>query len=63
MQDVRVIKDGGGKVLTSEGSVLRRCKEWFKELINVENERERERLLRTVSESAHGVEVGAATKR
>lgn len=42
MQDVRVIKDGGGKVLTSEESVLRRCKECFEELINVENESERD---------------------
>jgi len=37
---VRVIKDRNGNVQTSEESVLRRWKEYFEELINVENETE-----------------------
>ncbi|KAI5089832.1 arginine-hydroxylase NDUFAF5, mitochondrial precursor [Silurus meridionalis] len=35
------IKDGDGNVLTSEESVLRRWREYFEQLINKENERER----------------------
>ena len=38
---VRVIKDANGNVLTSEESVLRRWMEYFEELMNEENERER----------------------
>ena len=41
VQHVRVIKDADGNVLTSEESVLRRWKEYFEELMNRENERER----------------------
>ncbi|KAJ8347031.1 hypothetical protein SKAU_G00284320 [Synaphobranchus kaupii] len=41
VQQVRVIKDRDGKVLTSEDSVMRRWKEYFEELMNEENERER----------------------
>ncbi|TRY54571.1 hypothetical protein DNTS_001573 [Danionella cerebrum] len=41
VQQIRVIKDRDGKVLTSEESVLRRWKEYFEELMNEENERER----------------------
>ena len=37
---VRVIKDANGNVLTSE-SVLRRWMEYFEELMNEENEREK----------------------
>ena len=37
---MRVIKDKEDKVLTSEDSVMRRWKEYFEELMNVENERE-----------------------
>ncbi|KAK3531808.1 hypothetical protein QTP70_029724, partial [Hemibagrus guttatus] len=40
VQQVRVIKDGDGRVLTSEESVQRRWKEYFK-LMNEENEREK----------------------
>ncbi|KAK3546297.1 hypothetical protein QTP70_025706 [Hemibagrus guttatus] len=40
VQQVRVIKDGDGRVLTSEESVQRRWKEYFEELMNEENERE-----------------------
>ncbi|KAK3510781.1 hypothetical protein QTP70_022488 [Hemibagrus guttatus] len=41
VQQVRVIKDGDGRVLTSEESVQRRWKEYFEELMNEENEREK----------------------
>ena len=41
MQHVRMVKDMDGHVLTSEGSVLRRWRQYFKELLNEENERER----------------------
>lgn len=39
MQQVMVVKDRGGNVLTSEEGVLRRCKKDLEELINIENER------------------------
>lgn len=42
-----------GNVLTSEESVLRRCKDYFKELMNAENEREKEDGWRIVSESGN----------
>ncbi|KAF7698187.1 hypothetical protein HF521_004697, partial [Silurus meridionalis] len=38
---VRAIKDGDGNVLTSEESVLRRWREYFEQLMNEENQRER----------------------
>ncbi|KAI5085289.1 hypothetical protein C0J45_23172 [Silurus meridionalis] len=38
---VRAVKDGEGNVLTSEESVLRRWREYFEQLINEENEKER----------------------
>ncbi|KAK3554863.1 hypothetical protein QTP86_000898 [Hemibagrus guttatus] len=41
VQQVRVIKDRDGGVLTSEESVQRRWKEYFEELMNEENEREK----------------------
>ncbi|KAK3568941.1 hypothetical protein QTP86_020629 [Hemibagrus guttatus] len=41
VQQVRVIKDRDGRVLTSEESVQRRWKEYFEELMNDENEREK----------------------
>ncbi|KAK3548491.1 hypothetical protein QTP70_013324 [Hemibagrus guttatus] len=41
VQQVRVIKDRDGRVLTSEYSVQRRWKEYFEELMNEENEREK----------------------
>ncbi|KAK3528838.1 hypothetical protein QTP70_011762 [Hemibagrus guttatus] len=41
VQRVRVIKDRDGRVLTSEESVQRRWKEYFEELMNEENEREK----------------------
>ncbi|KAK3524718.1 hypothetical protein QTP86_001217 [Hemibagrus guttatus] len=41
MQQVRVIKDRDGRVLTSQESVQRRWKEYFEELMNEENEREK----------------------
>ncbi|KAK3516533.1 hypothetical protein QTP70_021738 [Hemibagrus guttatus] len=40
-QQVRVIMDRDGRVLTSEESVQRRWKEYFEELMNEENEREK----------------------
>ncbi|KAK3569915.1 hypothetical protein QTP86_007356 [Hemibagrus guttatus] len=39
VQQVRVIKDRDGKVLTSEETVQNRWKEYFEELMNEENER------------------------
>ncbi|KAK3532082.1 hypothetical protein QTP86_007080 [Hemibagrus guttatus] len=41
VQQVRVIKDRDGRVLTSEESVQRRWKEYFEELMNEENERKK----------------------
>ncbi|KAK3552185.1 hypothetical protein QTP86_005114 [Hemibagrus guttatus] len=41
VQQVRFIKDRDGRVLTSEQSVQRRWKEYFEELMNEENEREK----------------------
>ncbi|KAK3548706.1 hypothetical protein QTP70_017262 [Hemibagrus guttatus] len=41
VHQVRVIKDRDGRVLTSEESVQRRWKEYFEELMNEENEREK----------------------
>ncbi|KAK3527450.1 hypothetical protein QTP86_023068 [Hemibagrus guttatus] len=41
VQQVRVIKDRDVRVLTSEESVQRRWKEYFEELMNEENEREK----------------------
>ncbi|KAK3534185.1 hypothetical protein QTP86_002502 [Hemibagrus guttatus] len=41
VQQVRVIKDRDGRVLTSEESVQRRWKEYFEELMNEQNEREK----------------------
>lgn len=40
-EQVRVIKDRGGNELMSEGSVLRKWREYFEELMDVENESER----------------------
>ncbi|KAK3513451.1 hypothetical protein QTP70_015450, partial [Hemibagrus guttatus] len=44
VQQVRVIKDRDGRVLTSEESVQRRWKEYFEELMNEENERGKKRV-------------------
>ncbi|KAK3545937.1 hypothetical protein QTP70_016961, partial [Hemibagrus guttatus] len=41
VQQVIIIKDRDGRVLTSEESVQRRWKEYFEELMNEENEREK----------------------
>ncbi|KAK3505891.1 hypothetical protein QTP70_019450 [Hemibagrus guttatus] len=41
VQQVRVIKDRDGRMLTSEESIQRRWKEYFEELMNEENEREK----------------------
>ncbi|KAK3543276.1 hypothetical protein QTP70_014062, partial [Hemibagrus guttatus] len=41
VQQVRVIKDRDGRVLTTEESVQRRWKEYFEELMNEENERKK----------------------
>ncbi|KAK3543130.1 hypothetical protein QTP70_011668 [Hemibagrus guttatus] len=41
VQQVRVIKDRDGRVLTSKENVQRRWKEYFEELMNEENEREK----------------------
>ncbi|KAK3571318.1 hypothetical protein QTP86_005952 [Hemibagrus guttatus] len=47
VQQVRVIKGRDGRVLTSEESVQRRWKEYFEELMNEENEREKRELCGT----------------
>jgi hypothetical protein len=41
VQQIRVIKDKDGRVLTEACRVLQRCKVYFEELMNEENERER----------------------
>ncbi|KAK4302380.1 hypothetical protein Pmani_025531 [Petrolisthes manimaculis] len=41
VQHVKMIKDVDGNILTSEESVLRRWKEYFEQLMNIENVRER----------------------
>ena len=38
---MRVIKDENGNVMVNSDAVLKRRKEYFKKLINVENDRER----------------------
>ncbi|KAK3553750.1 hypothetical protein QTP70_009196 [Hemibagrus guttatus] len=49
VQQVRDIKDRDGKVLTSEESVQRRWKEYFEELMNEENEREKKKRVEGVN--------------
>lgn len=41
MQQVRLIKDRNGNVVTSENSVLRRWMKYFEKLVNEETKRER----------------------
>lgn len=41
MQQVRVVKERDGNVLTSGASLLRRWRKYFEQLMNEENERER----------------------
>jgi len=41
VQQIRVVKDKNGNLLTDRGRVLSRWKEYFEELLNEENERER----------------------
>ena len=41
VQQVRVLKDSYGNVLTSEERVLRQWKEYYEELMNGENKREK----------------------
>ena len=43
VQQVRMMKDKDGKVMTDEESVLRIWTEYYKGLMNEENEREREK--------------------
>ncbi|KAK3554289.1 hypothetical protein QTP70_020155 [Hemibagrus guttatus] len=67
VQQVRVIKDRDGRVLTSEESVQRRWKEYFEELMNEENEREkRAEGVNSVEQKVHKIrkdEVRKALKR
>ncbi|KAK3565642.1 hypothetical protein QTP86_012966 [Hemibagrus guttatus] len=67
VQQVRVIKDRDGRVLTSEESVQRRWKEYFEELMNEENEREkREEGVNSVEQKVDKIrkdEVRKALKR
>ncbi len=41
MQHVKMIKDADGNILTREDNILKRWKEYFEDLMNIENERER----------------------
>ncbi len=41
MQHVKMIKDAHGNILTREENILKRWKEYFEDLANIENERER----------------------
>lgn len=67
MQQVRVIEDRDGNVLTSEETVRARWKEHFEELINKENERDRRMEGGTpINQEVSGVskaDVRAALKR
>ena len=44
VQQVRMMKDKDGNVMTDEESVLRMCKEYYMGLMNEENERERREI-------------------
>ncbi|KAK3542863.1 hypothetical protein QTP70_006127 [Hemibagrus guttatus] len=67
LQQVRIIKDRDGKVLTSEESVQRRWKEYYEELMDEENEREkRVEGVNSVEQEIDKIgkdEVGKALKR
>ena len=39
VQHVRVVKDENGNVMVNSEAVLKRCKEYFKKLMNKENDR------------------------
>ena len=41
MQQVRVLKDSHGNMMTNEKRVLRQWKEYYEELMNGENKREK----------------------
>ncbi|KAI5089396.1 hypothetical protein C0J45_20804 [Silurus meridionalis] len=64
---VRAVKDGEGNVLTSEESVLRRWREYFEQLMNEENHRERRledvELVKQDVDRISKEEVRAAIKR
>ncbi|KAI5626129.1 hypothetical protein C0J50_14119 [Silurus asotus] len=64
---VRAVKDGEGNVLTSEESVLRRWREYFEQLMNEENQRERRlddvELVKQDVDRISKEEVRAAIKR
>uniref|UniRef100_A0AAR2LU20 Reverse transcriptase domain-containing protein n=1 Tax=Pygocentrus nattereri TaxID=42514 RepID=A0AAR2LU20_PYGNA len=67
VQQVRLIKDREGNVLVSEQRVLSRWKEYFEELMNEENERERRttggEIVDQEVQRISKVEVRAALKR
>ncbi|KAF7693224.1 hypothetical protein HF521_008540 [Silurus meridionalis] len=64
---VRAVKDGEGNVLTSEESVLKRWREYFEQLMNEENQRERRlddvKLVKQEVDRISKEEVKAAIKR
>ncbi|KAI5098774.1 hypothetical protein C0J45_10913 [Silurus meridionalis] len=64
---VRAIKDEDGSMLTSEESVLRRWREYFEQLMNEENERERRvddvEMVKQEVDRISKEEVRAAIKR
>lgn len=67
MQQVRVIKDGNGNVLTLEDSVPKRWKEYFVELMNEDNNKERRtwggKLVNQEEQGISTEEIRAAMKR
>lgn len=67
VQHVRIIKDANGNMLTDDASVLNRWKEYFHELMNVENMREeREEVAVRVNGEIHRItedEVRRALRR
>ncbi|KAK3564512.1 hypothetical protein QTP86_022855, partial [Hemibagrus guttatus] len=63
VQQVRVIKDRDGRVLTSEESVQRRWKEYFEELMNEENERGKKSRREQKVDKIRKDEVRKALKR
>lgn len=67
MQQVSVIKDGNGNVLTLEDSVPKRWKEYFVELMNEDNKKERRtwggKLVNQEEQGISTEEIRAAMKR
>ncbi|XP_069970271.1 uncharacterized protein [Penaeus vannamei] len=67
VQHIRMIKNAEGNILASDENVLRRWKEYFEEMMNIENERERRleevEIVDRVSRGINREEVRSAMKR